>query len=70
MLMQTQIACAQEQVNQLFRKHKKFIEKELTHCINSLVVQRKQNPSKLPDYFQQHTSRLESLRDQYASLLA
>lgn len=41
LIMNKQINCAQEQVSQLFRKHKKFVEKEMTALLNKLAKSRK-----------------------------
>jgi hypothetical protein len=39
-MMKHSILCAQEEVNQIFRKHKRFVEKEITACLNQLAIAR------------------------------
>ena len=66
-MMQRQVICAQEQVCQVFRLHKKFIEKEITHSLNQLTTQRKQQNA--CNSLQAYIDRLATARDHYQKLL-
>jgi hypothetical protein len=61
---------AQEQVIQIFKTHKKFIEKEITAAINKMALLKKENrPEKVLCGFKEHVQHLQNLRQKYSELL-